>query len=519
MKIKPIAFILVFLCALFVCRFSFADGCYIPEAKKKLPDIPIQRALVKYQHGTETLIIESTLDGEGNSFGWIIPVPNEPQRFEKVSPGLLKTFSLQIQPEINHIKPNPGIFGIPLIVIFAILIIISCFSIIRWGKKGIIVFLILSVLFFFGVPNFITYRAGAGPLSIANPSVEIKSREIVGNYEIFILEAKESFELNRWLEDNRFSKFPQKAIPIVDRYISDGWYFAVAKLQTTTNGISTPHPVLLEFETDRPVYPMQLTALPDSPVYLELFVVAENEAIPVNYNLQKEYCGYFTYKKIWSDFTPRDTKGFVSGDVYRLEKRIAHSDASKVMWDGCVVTKFADKISSSEMDDDIFFEFKDPRPYQLQMYSAKGRLDKSIFNATLVIIFGMPLLTIFYRITKKRKNRLSLSKLLLILPILWAIGFVLTYASIGKTTEVSSLHRYWPSNFSTNLIDVFVYPENNFSNGAELIKLLEKEGITNPITKEPILLEDSPGNIILEKDGDGFRIKLCLENGSFLDLF
>jgi hypothetical protein len=153
------------------------------------------------------------------------------------------------------------------------------------------------------------------------------------------------------------------------------------------------------------------------------------------------------------------------------------------------------------------------------MYSAKGRLDKSIFNATLVIIFGMPLLTIFYRITKKRKNRLSLSKLLLILPILWAIGFVLTYASIGKTTEVSSLHRYWPSNFSTNLIDVFVYPENNFSNGAELIKLLEKEGITNPITKEPILLEDSPGNIILEKDGDGFRIKLCLENGSFLDLF
>ena len=145
MKIKPIAFILVFVCVLFVCRFSFADGCYIPEARKKMPDIPIQRAVVKYQHETETLIIESTLDGEGNSFGWIIPVPSEPQRFEKVSSGLLKTLSLQIQPEINHIKPNPGVFGIPIIIILAILIIISCFSIIRWGKKGIIVFLILSV--------------------------------------------------------------------------------------------------------------------------------------------------------------------------------------------------------------------------------------------------------------------------------------------------------------------------------------------------------------------------------------
>ena len=330
---------------------------------------------------------------------------------------------------------STGILGIPLVGIFAILIIISCFSIIYWGKKGIIIFLILIVFCFFGVPNFITYHAGLGPLSIANPAVEIKSREIVGNYEIFILKAEESLELNQWLEDNRFSKFPQKAIPIVDHYISDGWYFAVAKLQTTANGISTPHPVLLEFTTGRPVYPMQLTALPDSPVYLELFVVAEYEAIPVNYNLQKEYCGNFTYKIIWADFTPKDTKGFVSADVYRLEKGIAHSDASKVMWDGCVVTKFAGKISSSQMDDDIFFEFKDPRPYQLQLYSAKGRLDKSIFNATLVIIFGMPLLTIFYRITKKRKNRLSLSKLLLILPILWATGFFLTYAWIGKALK------------------------------------------------------------------------------------
>jgi hypothetical protein len=518
-KIKSIQLILVFLWVLFVCRFSFADGCYIPEARKKLPEIPVQRALVKYQEGIETLIIESTLDGEGNSFGWIIPVPNEPLRFEKVSPGLLKTLALQIQPKINHIEPGPAVFGIPLIGFFAILIIISCFSIMRWGKKGIITFPILIALCFFGVPNFITYRAASRPLSIVSPSVEIQSREIVGNYEIFILKAEASLELNQWLEDNRFSKFPQKAIPIVDHYISDGWYFVVAKLQTTTNGMSTPHPVLLEFGAGRPVYPMQLTALPDSPVYLELFVVAEYEAIPVNYNLQKEYCGHFTYKTIWADFTPSGTKGFVSADVYRLDKGIAHSDALKVMWDGCVVTKFADKISSSEMDDDMFFEFKDPRPYQLQLYSTKGRLDKSIFSATLAIIFGMPILTIFYRITKKRKNKLSLRKLLLILSILWVSGFVLTYAWIGKATEVSTLHRYWHQSFMANLSDLFCIPENDFATGEELVEILRKEGIKNPLTNKPITLEDSPGNIILEKDGDGFQIKLCLENGSFHDLF
>ena len=519
MRIKPLAFIPVFLCLLFVCRLSFADGCYIPEARKKLPDIPIQRALVEYREGIETLIIESTLDGEGNRFGWIIPVPNEPLRFEKISPGLLKTLSLQIQPKINHIEPVPGVFGIPLIGTFAILIIISCFSIIHWGAKGIFIFLALGVLFFLGIPNFITYRAASGPLSIVSPSVEIKSREIVGNYEIFILKAEASLELNQWLEGNRFSKFPQKAIPIVDHYISDGWYFVVAELQTTTNGISTPHPVLLEFAAGRPVYPMQLTALPDSPVYLELFVVAEYEAIPVSYNLQKEYCGHFTYKTIWADYTPGDTKGFVSEDFYGPDEGIAHPDALKVMWDGCVVTKFADEISSSKMDDDMLFEFKDPRPYQLQLYSSKGRLDKSIFNATLAIIFGMPILTIFYRITKKRKNKLSLRKLLLILSILWASGFILTFAWIGKATEVSTPHRSWSQIFMADLSDLFCIPENDFETGEELVELLRKKGIKNLLTNKPIILEDSPGNIILEEDGDGFQIKLCLENGSFRDLF
>jgi hypothetical protein len=65
MKIKPVQFILVFLFVLSVCEFSSADGFYVPEVRQKLPDIPIQRALIKYRDGTETLMIESTLDGSG----------------------------------------------------------------------------------------------------------------------------------------------------------------------------------------------------------------------------------------------------------------------------------------------------------------------------------------------------------------------------------------------------------------------------------------------------------------------
>ena len=90
MKTKALPLGLVLLSLLFVNQLSYVDGVFIPAAKKKIPDIPVQRALVKYQGGTEALIIESTLDGEGGDYGWIIPVPNQPTKFDKVSPGLLK---------------------------------------------------------------------------------------------------------------------------------------------------------------------------------------------------------------------------------------------------------------------------------------------------------------------------------------------------------------------------------------------------------------------------------------------
>ncbi len=67
-----------------------------------MPSIPVQRAILTYRDRTERLIIESSLDAEGQQFGWIVPVPAKPTALERASPGLLKTLSLNIQPEIVH---------------------------------------------------------------------------------------------------------------------------------------------------------------------------------------------------------------------------------------------------------------------------------------------------------------------------------------------------------------------------------------------------------------------------------
>ena len=80
-----------------------ADGVYISErAYLKPPAIPAQRAMLVFRNNTEKLVIESDLDGPGQRFGWIIPLPARPTRIEKTSPGLLHTLSLTLQPKIIH---------------------------------------------------------------------------------------------------------------------------------------------------------------------------------------------------------------------------------------------------------------------------------------------------------------------------------------------------------------------------------------------------------------------------------
>ena len=56
-------------------RTALADGAFLSErAIKKLPAIPAQSAVIVFRDGQETLIVESALDGEGQSFGCIMPV-------------------------------------------------------------------------------------------------------------------------------------------------------------------------------------------------------------------------------------------------------------------------------------------------------------------------------------------------------------------------------------------------------------------------------------------------------------
>ncbi len=510
--------VLFFLLFFSFCRISFADGTILPEPYVKLPNIPVQRALLKYRDGVETLIVESTLDGPGQKFGWIIPVPSVPQRFEKITPGLLKTLSFALQPRITHHLTHTrwearqrSLFAF-LFAVWAFAMFSKCLSILRKGCSGpwsIIKFDIwLAIIMFVGAPIFLMFVYGffaayMSSGSLPEPtSVRVESRQVIGDYELSVLKAGKSSDLNTWLEDNGFSLIPEKAVPIVDDYIAKQWAFVAAKIHREGKGTATPHPILIEFKTDRPVYPMRLTALSGAPVNLELFALASKEAVPVGYDLKKRYCDYFDYESSYSPyyrFEKENVSSYVAranGNSRRYPDTIGHPIAMKLMWNGCVLTKFAGEISSNQMKEDMFFSLKKAAPYRSHVYSTQWAVQRGLIVAIVIGLFGLQGLCFLYK-TRETISVMSFPALFIIcVAIFCAIYFPLEKVEVTSQVTRHDL-RFFRTYIEAMKADLGGIDLRDSSSDVEIARHIVE--LENPFTNRPVIFEDSPGNITWER--------------------
>ena len=536
MKLKSILVtVLLFLFFFSPCRTSFADGGYIPgRSYAKLPDIPIQRALLKYRDGVETLIIESPFDGKGDKFAWIIPIPSKPHRFEKITPGLLKTISFALQPMITHRYPT-GIY-IPILLLM-FLMSRKCVHIIRrkstsWTIWKIVAYnlkLVIVVFFMFFVvatvlAQFGAYRGG-GPLP-SPASVKVESWQVIGDYEISVLTAHDSGDLNTWLANNGYRELPEKALPIVDDYIEKKWVFVAAKIIREDEGTSAPHPILIEFKSKRPVYPMRFTALSGSPVNLELLTLASTQAVPINYNLKQRYCDYFDHEippnsDDYYAFADMESTGlsrsFVARNRYSRELRYAHTighpKAMELMWDGSVITKLVGKISSDEMQSDMFFSFKNAVPSRSHFFSSSWAFRTGLISAIFVGLFGCQIISLYYV-----KNSKYPAIFLLILIITCISIFSIIYLRTETVDVTKRLQSDDWDDYSASVKKVFNdYIEEIVKKpNVEITDYLKNHAhyLKNPLSNKPIIIEDSPGNIIVTTKGIMDYVTIHLRDGT-----
>ena len=258
--------------------------------------MPRQRAIITYRHNVETLVLESTLQGEGDRFAWIIPNPNLPLRVEKMSPGLLKTLSLRLAPNI--------------------------------------------------------------------------------------------FDVTR------------------------------------------PHPLLIEFESKKPVYPMRLSSLPGRKIMLEIILIADQMGVPENYDLKKIFCDSFTTQSHHEFDTPMFVRN--SGELVNTRfgvlwpHGIGHPDNQRFMWDGCVVTKYTGEVSDTQMQQDMFFSLENPEPFIAVVYSHGGALLLGLLMASAVM-FGAAFVLPIYRKTKAGTPTNMRIAVLVVLPVVCLVTVLAAY--------------------------------------------------------------------------------------------
>ncbi|MCA9660759.1 MAG: DUF2330 domain-containing protein [Myxococcales bacterium] len=110
----------------------------------------------------------------------------------------------------------------------------------------------------------------------------IVKREIVGAFEIVVLTGGNAQELFDWLNDNGYAQ-DDDAPPILAEYLSEGYFFAAAKLIHGA-GVDELQPLAMTYEGDRPCVPLRLTriaAAEDMPI--RVFALARERAAPTVY--------------------------------------------------------------------------------------------------------------------------------------------------------------------------------------------------------------------------------------------
>jgi len=62
-------------------NFCYADGCFFSSYEADIRE-PSQKAVIVYENGVETLILQVNFMGDAQDFAWVVPAPSLPELSE-----------------------------------------------------------------------------------------------------------------------------------------------------------------------------------------------------------------------------------------------------------------------------------------------------------------------------------------------------------------------------------------------------------------------------------------------------
>ncbi len=487
-----------------------ADGkFYQYHTIQQTPNIPLQRAVLTYRDGVERLVIESSFRGDGKQFAWLVPVPAAPTKLEVVSPGWLKTLDTAIQPGfVNAVSELPLWKMLAGGLTFALVLFMLAWSRSREERVaftvlGFVIGSLLALFFLLG-PRYL-----GPPPPTGIESVYVEQVVSVDEYDVAVLSSGDAEGLSLWLSENGFAPLDASEHLVVADYLQSGWRFVAAKLARPLPGLTAPRPLAISFATDKPVYPMRLTGTVGSEVHLDLFVIADQQAVSDR------------LKTVCSDAYRWNTRaGIANFEQYfggfvgaHFSITIGHPAAKAELWDGCVVTRLGADLGPEQMTEDIGLTLRPFKPIREHRLTKDGAEQLGLTTAVVVWSVGLPLLVFVFRrrLSGARRVRFLFESLILpltVVTLLLAMILPYCYSQGLRDPQKITEPRHYVGQISAAIFGEEPVPSGTASDLEPIVvEIIRQRFKKNPMAGGRVRVEDSPGNIAVIEDERGIVLR------------
>lgn len=209
---------------------------------------PISQAgeqIVFRQDGNQiTAMVQIQYVGNAEDFGWVVPVPSTPE----ASIGSNLVFSDLEQAT----RPQ--------------------FNLSRTGQACEVEFLASPT----------AESSGGDTATDADGGVTVESVEEVGNYIVTVISGTDPQAVANWLAENNLD-LSDRGAELLAPYIEDGMKFVALKLQQNRDA-GNIQPLILKYQSDKPVIPIRLTAVAAvEDMGVLVWLLGDARAVPENY--------------------------------------------------------------------------------------------------------------------------------------------------------------------------------------------------------------------------------------------
>lgn len=362
----PIAIIALFFA---IAGSAMADGIMVVREEIP-PKIPYQRALILFDKGVETLVLQSRYklpDGQEESvLGWVVPVPAVPEVASIPAYDAHVVFGLldfSSSPDVTEIAPILLIVALCTVFGLSSVTLLLCLISFVWPfserfmlcRGQLARFATLGVVACVIVSFFVSLFGLAG----SGSSVEVVSAQQVGIYDVRVIRSDDADALVNWLNENQF-KLGERQAAAFQAYVSKGWCFVVACIRPgdkkdewrrVAEGLAAP--LILRFPHPDPVYPVAVTGTGGFETEI-LVYLASKIKMTCNNRLALRFAGSMGM-------------GRLDHLLYEIDPKEFFADVDLDEFD--YLCKFKGRLKPEEMAEDIVF-VKDPdtTPYREHVF-------------------------------------------------------------------------------------------------------------------------------------------------------